>query len=101
MALTKLTALQVTFKLGAVGAVLRSLFSKLNDTVSVKDFGAVGDGAVDDTAAFTAALARNPESVLVPVATYVVNAAISGKFHSFGIVTISGTGSVTITNLVP
>lgn len=39
----------------ATGAVSRTLASKLGDTVSVKDFGAVGDGVTDDTAAFTAA----------------------------------------------
>ena len=38
------------------GAVQRSVESKLKDTVSVKDFGAVGDGVADDTAAFNLAL---------------------------------------------
>jgi len=33
------------------GAIQRTVESKLKDTVSVKDFGAVGDGVVDDTAA--------------------------------------------------
>jgi len=37
------------------GAVARSVASKLQESVSVKDFGAVGDGVADDTAAFTAA----------------------------------------------
>ena len=39
------------------GAVSRTVASKLNDVVSVKDFGAVGDGVTDDSAAFIAALA--------------------------------------------
>ena len=34
------------------GAVPRSVQSRLSDTVSVKDFGAVGDGTTDDTLAF-------------------------------------------------
>ena len=39
------------------GAVSRTVASKLNDVVSVKDFGAVGNGVTDDSAAFIAALA--------------------------------------------
>tara|TARA_R110000868_G_scaffold8081_2_gene41808 strand:- start:31895 stop:33511 length:1617 start_codon:yes stop_codon:yes gene_type:complete len=44
-----------TFTASGTGAVARTLDAKISETVSVKDFGAVGDGVTDDTAAITAA----------------------------------------------
>lgn len=41
----------VNFTQTGTGAVQRTIESKLQDVVSVKDFGAVGDGLTDDTAA--------------------------------------------------
>lgn len=48
-----------TYTAQGVGAVPRLIYSKLGDVVSVKDFGAVGDGITDDTAAIKACLAAN------------------------------------------
>jgi len=42
------------------GAVGRTVHQKLQESVSVLDFGAVGDGVTDDYAAFTAAIAALP-----------------------------------------
>jgi len=45
----------IGFEPAGTSAVARSAQDKLRDTVSVKDFGAVGDGVTNDTASFTAA----------------------------------------------
>jgi hypothetical protein len=47
------------FTQSGTGAIQRTVENKLKDTVSVKDFGAVGDGVANDTAAIVAALAAH------------------------------------------
>ena len=73
----------------------RTTASKLQESVSVKDFGAVGDGVTDDTAAFTAASVASPNGVTIPPATYKITGSVTGLFNSFGKVAIVGGGSVT------
>jgi hypothetical protein len=62
------------FTQDGTGAVTRSWSSKLKDVVSVKDFGAVGDGVANDTAAFNAAVTRavslGGAIIRVPFGTY-------------------------------
>jgi hypothetical protein len=48
----------------------RTVLSKLKDVVSVKDFGAVGDGVADDTAAIQAAINSGAKSVVFPAGVY-------------------------------
>lgn len=54
--------------------------------ISVKDFGAVGDGAADDTAAFNAAVAycatRKGGTILVPAGTYKITSMITVNSNS-------------------
>ena len=58
------------FRQTGTGATARTVDAKLKDTVSVKDFGAVGDGVTDDTAAIQAALNSGFNRVYVPKGVY-------------------------------
>jgi hypothetical protein len=62
------------FTPSGAGGVQRTVENKLRDVVSVKDFGAVGDGTTDDYAAFTAATTycndNNKRSLLIPPGNY-------------------------------
>jgi hypothetical protein len=77
-----------TFLQTGTGAVTRTVTSKLQDVVHVKDFGAKGDGVTDDSAAFTAALASGAGEVRADHGTYVINSVITlakGQKIYFGV----------------
>ena len=72
---------QIPFLQAGTGAVARTAQAKMRETVSVKDFGAVGDGVADDTAAIQAAVTyainSNLKAVYIPSGVYVVSATIN------------------------
>ena len=69
----------LNFTQQGTGAVSRSVQNKLEEVVSVKDFGAKGDGTTDDTTAIQAAFnsISNFSSVYFPTGTYLLSANIT------------------------
>jgi hypothetical protein len=70
---------EVSFLQAGTGAVTRTAQAKMRDFVSVKDFGAVGDGVTDDTVAIQAALTAmggTGADVFLPRGTYKVSSAL-------------------------
>jgi hypothetical protein len=68
----------VNYNQGGTGAQTRSVEAKLQESVSVKDFGAVGDGVTDDTAAIQAAIDATGGGLFFPEGTYAVT-PVSGQ----------------------
>ena len=73
-----INATKLRFLQAGTSAVARTVDSKLKDVVSVKDFGAVGDGVTDDTLALQASLSycqgtATGAILLIPAGTYNFN----------------------------
>jgi len=64
------------FTASGTGALTRTSNDKLSDIVSVKDFGAIGDGLTDDTIAIQNALSAH-DSVFLPEGEYLVTTSIT------------------------
>lgn len=79
----------LAFLQSGTGATSRTVQSKLQDTVSVKDFGATGDGATDDTAAINACLTAaklGAKKVFFPAGRYMITqVVIPGGLEVFGV----------------
>lgn len=97
----------IGFIQAGTGAVLRTVQAKLRDSVSLKDFGAVGDGVTNDTTAVGLALTAGV-SLVIPEGDYLVDnltwTASNRKLIALGrvrfikrangpIMTISGVGN--------
>lgn len=71
---------------------LRELGDRFSDTISVRDFGAVGDGVEDDTTSIQAALDYGRDNgrrtVVFPTGTYMVSAPIVLETHVEGMMSI-------------
>lgn len=90
---------QFGFLPAGTNAVTRTIQDKLRDVVSVKDFGAVGDGVTDDTAAIQAAInaaatfgvtGNFGAAVYFPSGRYIVSSTISLPGSQY--VSLFGTG---------
>jgi len=82
------------------GAVTTNVQAKLRETVSVKDFGAVGDGVADDTAAIQAAInaalaSQTTRTIYFPSGLYSISSPLvmGSQMSLKGDVTGLGTGS--------
>lgn len=77
----------VGYNQGGVDAIDRTVQDRLRDFVTVNDFGAVGDGVADDTAAIQAALDVGGH-VVMPKGTYLITDVLT-----VGTTTLDGMGS--------
>jgi hypothetical protein len=67
-------------------AVPTNVEARLAQTVSVKDFGAVGDGTTDDTAAIQAAFNSGFKNILIPQGTYRITSTLTISGNGYRIV---------------
>lgn len=88
-------ASDVSFIQAGAGAVIRTSQDKMRETISVKDYGAVGDGVTNDTAAIQAAidyvesidysvsLGGGRPSIRIPAGIYLVSGLTCDKIVEF------------------
>ncbi len=66
----------VNYQPAGAGAVARTAQAKMRESVSVKDFGATGDGVTNDTAAINLALASGAKHITMPAGTYILGSEL-------------------------
>lgn len=82
-------ASQVSYTAPYSGALVTNVRAKLAQIVSVKDFGAVGDGVADDTTALQAAI-NSGKPIFIPSGTYLYSSLTNLAQNN---ITIKGDGS--------
>ena len=89
-------ASKLSFTQSGTGATARTVDSKLKDVVSVKDFGATGNGSTDDTAAIQAAI-NYVQSFYIPetYASLSPGPGVTELFFPFGVYKITAALTVT------
>jgi len=73
----------IGFLPAGTGATARSAQDKMRDSVSVKDFGAVGDGVANDTVAIQLAIDSSDGFIFFPAGEYLISAPIVLPTSSF------------------
>lgn len=80
----------------AAGSVARTVQTKLQEWISVNDFGALGNGSTDDTSAFNAWLSYLGSSGVtgyIPAGTYILSSSLSVTAVSGVSISIMGAGN--------
>lgn len=73
-------SINVSYNPPFTNSVTTNVQTKLSQSVSIKDFGAVGNGTTDDTAAIQAAFnyaIPNSIQIIIPAGTYLINGTIT------------------------
>lgn len=74
----------IGFTQAGADVTVRTLQDKVRETVSVQDFGAVGDGVADDTLALQKAFASGAGAIFLPRGTYVISGVNGRNIHLYG-----------------
>jgi hypothetical protein len=92
-------AQDIRYTAGFSGAAQQNVKTKLEQYVSVKDFGAVGDGVTDDTIAIQAAIDSGANRVAFPSGTYLIGTEIvcqDSVFLDFYAATLKTNSNITM-----